>query len=373
MIEKSISNYHDLHVVIKTQPDEGLISHLKKTILGTPGGLRYRHTDQDLKLKHIGEAWFMVLYKATRMLGSVGFCLRKTLNASSPEKSWYIRYFAIHAPLRSAGKKPQKDKQGEDRGTGILKAVALPYFENPDMLQGSQKKTPLRSIIYSYIDGSNPRSIEFSRQMGFERARTLRTVIYTRLHPKKFSFVQRISEPEKPVVKSKLKEFYAGYTMFHDRFIFFDDNYYLAYENDEMVAGLQANPEIWQIVEMGGISGKLVTKILPRIPGMRKYLNPDNFNFLGVEGIWYKEGKEHYIADIIETVLSDNKLHFAITWMDTGSKTLKDLEKAGRKGILSRFVKTGDGEIHIRFVSFSDSEKMEYFHKPAYLSAFDMT
>jgi hypothetical protein len=112
MKEKSISNYHDLHVVIKTQPDESLISYLKKTILGTPGGLRYKHTAQELKLKYAGETYFMLLFKMTRMLGSVGFCLRETFKASVPEKAWYIRYFSIYAPLRSAGRKKQKDKHG---------------------------------------------------------------------------------------------------------------------------------------------------------------------------------------------------------------------------------------------------------------------
>jgi len=373
MKEKSISNYHDLHVVIKTQPDKSLISHLKKTILGTPGGLRYKHTAQELKLKYAGETYFMLLYKMTRMLGSVGFCLRETFKVSVPEKAWYIRYFAIHAPLRTNKHKTKTEKSLKDRGAGILKSVALPYFDNPDLLQDPTGRTTSRSIIYSYIDAGNPRSLEFSHQMGFERVRMLRTVIYTRFRPKKFSFVKRITEPEKSDVKRRLAEFYQEYTMFHDRYIFINDNYYVVYENGEMVAGLQANPETWQIVEMEGISGKLVTKILPLIPGMRKYLNPDNFNFLGVEGIWYNEGKEHYIADIIETVLSENNLHFALTWLDPGSMVLKDLENAGRKGKLSRAVNTGDGEIHIKFVSFSEDEKMEYYNKPAYLSAFDMT
>jgi len=371
--EKTISKYHDLHVIIKSQPDEMLYEHLRKTILGTPGGLRYRHTDHDVKLRNIGESYFMLLYKLNRMLGSVGFCLRETYKASVAEKSWYIRYFSIHAPLRSGRKKSSKYQTDYDKSTGVLKAVVLPYFDNPDLLQDPKKTDVSRSVIYSYIDSGNQRSKEFTLQMGFEKIRIFSTLIYTRLKPRHFSYVKRISEPEKELVRNKLKEFYAAYTMFHDKYIFFDDNYYVVYENNEIAAGLQANPETWQIIEMGGFGGKILMKFLYRIPIIKKYINPESFDFLGVEGIWYKKEKAHYIADIIESVMAVKKCNIALTWQDIRSDVYKELMQEGKKGIMSRFFSSGNGEVYIKFISFNTGGKEEYFTKPAYLSAFDVT
>ncbi len=371
--KQTVGNYHDLHVIVKTRADEKLIQHLKKTILGTPGGLRYKHTDQEKKLEYIGESYFMILYKMSRMLGSVGFCLRETYKDSVPEKSWYIRYFAIHSPLRAQKGKQLKDKTKADRGDGILKSLALPYFSNPDILQYPTTGSVSKSIIFSYIDKENPRSLEFSEQMGFVPLRTFETIIYSRFTPRQINCVKRITDEEKPFVLSELRSFYKDYTLYSNRNIFYNNSYYLAYENSEIVAGLQANHEIWQIVEMGGVSGKLLVNFLPRIPGFRKFLNPERFEFLALEGIWYKEGKAQYIADIIETVLSLKKIHVALTWQDIGSHISTDLMKAGNFGFLKYFIKAGKGEIYIKFISFDEKEKEEYFNKPAYLSAFDMT
>lgn len=367
----NISSYHSLRVVIEKNPGTELTDHLKKTVLGTPGGLRYKHTNQVKKLNNIGEAYFLLLFKMNRMLGSVGLCLRNTYNGELVEKSWYIRYFSIHAPLRGKKGHSKLKKIKKVSGIGILKNAVMPYFNNPDILQNPGNEMS-KSIIFSYIDKENPRSADFSRQMGLESVRTLSTFIFTRFKPGQFAHVKRINEIQKSQVLKEIKKFYSGYTMFHEQYIFFENNYYVAVENGEIVAGLQANPEEWEIVEMKGLGGMFI-KIIPYIPFIKKYLNPQKFKFLGIEAIWYKPGKAHYIDNIIESVLSKSKLYIALSWQDSMSELQAELVKEVRPGFLSKFFKAGHGEIQIKFISFTEKEKQEYFNKPAYLSAFDMT
>ena len=369
---KNIRTYHQLRVVIETRPDEKLIAHLKRTVLGTPGGLRYRHTEQEKKLKHIGEAYFMLLFKNEFMLGSVGLCLRNTYIGIKTEKSWYIRYFAINAPLRAKKRHSGSRKLRPDAGVSILKNTALPYFENPDMLQQSDSKTSGKSIIFSYIEKDNPRAINFNEQMGFVPVRTLSTILFSRFNPKQFKFVKRIEEHQKPGVLNEIKKFYSGYTMFQDQHVFFENNYFLAYEDGKIVAGLQANPEEWQIVEMGGIGGFLI-KVLPYIPVFKKMINPRKFSFLAIDAIWYRDGKAHLISDIIESVLADSQRHIAIIWQDEQSNVRKELQKTRKMGFLNRFFGTHSGEVRVKFIGFTDKDKQDYFKKPAYLSSFDMT
>jgi hypothetical protein len=248
----------------------------------------------------------------------------------------------------------------------------MPYFEDPDVLQNPKKEAISKSIIFSYIDKSNPRSLEFSENMGLEAVRDLSTLVFSRFNPHSRHYVKKISEQDRPMVLNKIRSFYSGYTMFQDRYIFFENNYYVAYENGEIVAGLQASPEEWNIIEMGGIGG-LFVKLLPYIPILRKIIDPGKFRFLALEAIFYDKGKAHYIPDIVETALAASNHNVALCWQDAYSEIRKDITSVGKMGVLHTFLKPGLGEVRIRFNNYSEEEKQEYRDKPAYINAYDMS
>jgi hypothetical protein len=369
---KKISSYHSLHVVIETQAGENLITHLKKTVLGTPGGLRYMHTDQEKKLKNIGEAYFILLYKSEQLLGSVGLCCRLSQTEQRTDLIWYIRYFAIHAPLRAKTSRKKLITIVSDSGLGILKRAVLPYFENPGLLKDQDSTPASKSLILAVIDKKNPRSMDFAMEMGFEIVRTFNTIICTSFRPKFKKNVRKVRMEEKPHVLGEIEKFYATFSLFLKDNIFLEDNYFVAVENGEIIGGLQANPETWKIVDMSGLFGCLI-RTIPKIPFIGNIINPNQLRFIGVEAIWYKKGRLDIVSDLIESALSYHKRNVALTWVDAGSFLKLELEKKLNRGFPGRFLNTGDGNVLLKFVHFKESEKEPYYKKSAYLSAFDMT
>ena len=103
--KRTLLTYHDLTVEVEERPSKELMDHLYSTVLGQPGGLRYRHKDLGERLNAPGENYFMFLRKKGRMMGSVGFVGRHMKTDGVQHDSWLIRYFSIKAPMRSTPKK----------------------------------------------------------------------------------------------------------------------------------------------------------------------------------------------------------------------------------------------------------------------------
>ena len=99
---KEVLKYLKLSVKVEEEPGEEIRNHLKNTLLGTPGKLRYRHTSFDTKLPFLGRIYFLILRKSEKLLGSVAFSLRETIVQGKELDVWYIRYFSVHAPLRDS-------------------------------------------------------------------------------------------------------------------------------------------------------------------------------------------------------------------------------------------------------------------------------
>ncbi len=368
---KKLITFHQLHVEIVTQADEELLDHLQNTILGTPGGLLYQHTHIKKKLENIGKVYFMLLKKSGHLLGSVGLVDRQTEAGGEKYKSWYVRYFSIRAPLRSRKFKPEKEKRDASRSVGLLKSVALPYFENPGLLDDSPADNHDPSFLYAYIENANYRSLNFSAEMGLTKCRNFTTLLFSRFRLRGRNEVTRAEPHQYPEIVQKISSFYSGHTMFYPRHIFMDGNYFVYMENGRMTAGLQVHRDAWKIISRSGFAGKLLLKVFPGIPGVKKVFDPAHFRFLAIEGIWYEKGGEKYLEPLLEAVCHNFKTHVAIMWFDTFCPVLKAIEEYVDPGLLGKMIKRTDAEIRVRFYNFSPEKMEEFTSKPAYLSAFD--
>lgn len=161
--------------------------------------------------------------------------------------------------------------------------------------------------------------------------------------------------------------------MYTEQYIFYENNYYLLKLNNEIVSAVQANPEKWEIKKKPGFKGKILFDIIPRIPGIKRIFDPQNFCFAAIEGIYYKEGYEEYLLPLLESVCALTKAHFALIWLDTDSPLINTIDKLGHHGLLSKLVKRIEVDIIAKFINFSEAEKESFRNNPAYLSCFDMT
>jgi hypothetical protein len=370
---REIAKYHKLQVKVEQEPDQDIINHLKNTVIGTPGRLLYRLTAIEKKIRSLGTCCFLVLRKLNRMIGTIGFVPRTTYSQGVLHSSWYIRYFSIRAPLRTKRYKRDDYKNKVSSGDNILKDSVKDYFYEPNLLLGKMSDPNQKTFLYAYIERENIRSRIFSDQMDFQIVRNFTTVFFSRFNPRIHHGVQRIKEGEKPYMLKLLRGFYKGFNMYTEQYLFYENNYYLLKLNNEIVSAVQANPEKWEIKKKPGIKGKILFNIVPHIPWMSKFFDPQNFRFAAIEGIYCKEGYEKYLLSLLETVCALTKTHFALIWLDTDSQIIKSIDKLGHHGLLSKFIKRVEANIIVKFINFSEEEKKSFTANPAYLSCFDVT
>ena len=369
---KQVLKYLNLSVNIETEPEKEVQDHIKDTILGTPGRIRYRHTSLSEKLPFLGKIFFLNLRKSEKLLGTIAFSLRTTWVMEQSFRSWLVRYFSIRAPLRETpSKKKKKQKQEKPQRDNILKATAEPFFVNPDQIAEGMKFDNDRSFIYAYIEKENLRSWNYSESVGFETIGKIYTSLYSRFRPKMNPNVHPVAAEEKDFIKSRLREFYKDYSMYTEQHIFFNDHYLVWKENGKIMAGCQANPELWQIVHIPGFLSNVFLKVLTRLPFISRRFNPRQMKFVAFEGIWYEKGYEKCLIPLIESALALHKMYLGILWMDASSHVLELSRRLGNRGMVGRFFNSIPGDIRVRFINWNEKDKEEFRKKPCYISCFD--
>ncbi|MCK4921435.1 MAG: hypothetical protein KAS71_10345 [Bacteroidales bacterium] len=352
------------------EPDEELVAHLNSTILGTPGRIRYKLTSIENKLAHMTELYFVLLRRKDKLLGSIGFHKRITCFGDSNYKSWYIRYFSIHAPFR-ARRQEKENVRDPERGSSIIRDATSQYMIDPGLLMAENYDKSEKSLVYGYIETLNFRSMNFSEQVGYETIRKLKTLIFTRLKLRPGIKSERIENSRIEDFKIVLKDFYKDHSFFTTDNMFFNGNYFVHLENGEIQAGLQVHPEAWEVLELKGRVNTSLLKILPVLPYIKGIFNPNDFRFLAIEGIYFKEGKEALIELLIESVCAHFKTHFALFWIDSNSELYELLDRSIDFGIIGRSFDRAEANVRVRFNNYSEEEKREFFDNPSYMSAYD--
>ena len=370
---QSVINYHELKVDVEQLPGPDLIEYLKSNILGTPGGIRYKHTQTHEKLKNLGEAYFLLLRKSGRMLGSIGLCHRQTSFLDQKYTSWYVRYFAIKAPLKAANPKTGKLMEQSGKGGSLLRLAAAPYVNRPGEMLLNLPEGTEKSLIYAYIEKENFQSLQFAVQNDFETVRKFTTYLFSRFFPRKSKNIHRLQEHEREYVRELLKDFYCDHTLYMDQNLFYRDNYLVCRIKGEIVAGMQANPDGWEIKDMGGKSGKFLVSVLPYIPLVNRVFNPSKLKFIAGDYIFWRPGYENVLGQLFETACRINKTRILMTWSDTGSKLIKTFDKHLDQGLIGKSISRVEVDVKVKFIGFAKEEAEVFFRNPAFVSAFDST
>jgi hypothetical protein len=370
---RTLLRYHDLSVEVESTPGNELMEHMNQTIMGQPGGFRYRHTDLEDRMKAGDENYFMYLRKSGKMLGSVGFCGKPTETEGFAHDSWLIRYFSIKAPMRTVPKKRRTDKdlKGEDKRTTVLGRFIQPIFADPTQLREGENRKNAPSIIFATIDQTNLRSMNFSAEMGLETIGKFAAFSFSRMNPRKSERIEPVNETERGVVLDQIREYYKGYTLFFPDAIFKNNDYYVIKKEGRMVAGLQIYRVAWKIVDMGNrvanISGRLIT----RIPWFRKRFNGDELRFLAFDAVYCEPGYEPVLYELMEGVLERTGYYFSMMMMDTESALYRQLRKHKKWGILHKIVGTAIAEIRVRFINIPDDIRQKFYERPTYIPTYD--
>jgi hypothetical protein len=346
--ERIIFQNQEVKIVLEESPNSEAIELLQKSVYGT-NGPKYIHTGQEIKIVNLKNPLFIRLIKENKTIGFCCGCVRNFVQNGKNITGYYARYFAV-----------QNNQQGKQYGKLLVK-VGISFVEK-------NEQNPY--VLYAYIEENNLKSLKASQYKGFNSIATLNTTLFTRIYPKINSRLERLKTSETNEMITLLEESFRNYFLKNFENINYQNNYFVIRKDGEIIAGLQANPVRWKIVEMNGFGGKILMNLLPHFPIMKKIFNPNAYEFLAIEGVYLKKGFEHELYPLIEGVLNHFSIYSALFQLDTNDSLNDIFKKNGNLGILNAMKK--DFKTHV-MVKSKGIEKLKNEGEIVYVSSFDFT
>ncbi|MBO6524877.1 MAG: hypothetical protein JJ971_13680 [Balneolaceae bacterium] len=360
---------NDLKVLTRSGTSPEIISLLKQTVFGTKGKVRYRQ-------KHIAEGMksqrnleFIQILKRNRVLGTTGVATRQTSGLGDGLRSFYVRYLSVNNPFRKKEKKRgSKLNRKKSRANNHLKKMIgdqiTNHFEQPVYDNGS------KASFYAFVESENYNSKELCINLGFYPTRKISTVLFSRFSPKKSPKVSIAEHQEEQRILKQLSSFYKTHSYYFEDRLFEVGSYYIAKHKGEVVAGIRCKPVNWEIVEVPGLSGFLMQKVLPYLPFTNRLFNPNNLVFLAFDYAW---GKTQAVLNLMEHCCSESEINLGMFWGDLESTLISELKKSGQLGFLYKLNGEVTAEVMQRFINMDNNEQKELLQKPVFVSALDMT
>ena len=371
MKEISLLELRDLKLLMRNQASEEAVDLLVNTIWGTPGGAQYSHLDTASKIHDTIRPWFIELRKGEQLLGTLCLAHRKVEGLAGPQDAFYIRYYSMASSLRRKISTRSGAKRSTLEGNSLIKRAAKRFFDNPTTLMEAESTD--HAILYAFVELENERSKNMVKMMGFESIGKFETLVFSRLNPKTDIRVRRADTGDQAEVRKRLAETYKEHVLFTDQHIFYQNHYWILEENGEIIAGMQANPVHWTVENLPGFSGKVIMNLVPYVPLLSRIFNPRKFNYLAVEGVFCKEGRESEIYTLLSHCCKANEMHMAMFWLDVQDPRRKKIRAAGRLGLMERLNDTQVIDVIGKFIHISDEEISHLREHPVYISAFDVT
>lgn len=358
---------------LEDTPPPELIEHTKEVILGTPGGLQYHHTTAVEKLEKIDNVYLLFLRRSGKMMGSIGYVERKAHTGKRTHQTWLIRYFSMKAPMRSEKKAKVKQRPLESRAFSMLKDITHIFHENPERLRDFDIKEIPQALSLGLVEKNNARSRNFAEIGGYKKIGDVESFMFSRMRARKNIEVELLPVDEQPEMRKVLREFYKDHAIYHDDYIFNNNDYYVLRENGEIIAGLQANRESWKIKTSGNGFLDKVFGVISKLPFIKKRVSYDDLRFLGIEGLYYKKGREADLYKVLEGVLAKTGYYLALVVLDVKSPVYQVFKHKKKLGLINAAFGTFDAELFGRFYSFPEEEEREVIERPKYYSIYDNT
>ena len=348
--EAVIYQQESLRIIVKQAADPAAVDLLKRTVYGT-NGIHYQHTGQANKVEQLNRPFFFHLFLHNDLIGI--YCLDErpvNLSGELTVCGFYGRYLSVT---------PDHQHKGYGR---LLKVEAVRYVE-------THAKAPY--LLYSYIEEKNVRSLRLSEHEGFASVARLKTFLFRRYAPITDSRFACLADSEKVWLLTQLEHVYGSHALTTFARIGFQNNYFVLREENEIIAGVQANPVRWNFSNMPGFGGWLMMHVAPLTSITRRFFNPDQYQFVALEGIYWKPGRESVVPVLLESVLACFGFHTALLEVDTRDPLNALLTDVKKMGLLSGFQ---SGIItHVMVKASSPEHLPALTDKPVYVSSFDFS
>lgn len=347
-----------------TSVDAQILNLLEQTTIGT-NGAKYKHLHTSKKINQLHKPHYFTIRRNNKAQANITICERPMWVKSKQIESYYIRYFSFNKIFQSSGQKTRSQKNS------IFQTYLNALLSSHDLNVNSISEKP--SMFWAFIDPENNRSWQMAERFRFENIGLFSTVGFSRFFPKKNINVRAIKESEKESVWSKTKHFYQNHSNLSNVQLFKNNDYYIIEHNNEIVAGVQSFDIHWKIEAMPGFKGKLAVNLLPYIPFLNKIINPKNFKFLAIEGLFWLPEHFDKIEVLLESVLAIKKRNTLLFWVDNKDKKLFKIKNRLNLGLIQKLKSDNSIEILAKFNNFPNDLKKDIIESPKYISAFDAT
>lgn len=373
MAQESILDYNKLEVRKKEKADDDIVGLLENTVLGSEGGMRYSMQNIRERIINYGDGLsFLALYKRDSLTGAIGLCRRRTINCGVEHDSTYLRYLAVRSAFQATAA-PGRHRERLLHAGESFKHKIFSIFNQPFNDVVGAEPNPAPHIRYAYVESRNERSKNLIYQAGFEYIRSFLTIAFSRFNPSVKTDVSRLSPEEEPEMSGILADYYKKYCFYSDEFSFFDHGYYVLRKKNTIVAGVCAIPTMYQVVNIPGVWGWILMKIMPNLPYFRRLFRPGEFKYLVLTSIYCREGNEHLLPDLFESVCASKGYNTALTWLDDHSELYESLRTNRRMGTLNRILNAKPGLVYASFSNVDQEEREKFYECPAYISGFDFS
>jgi hypothetical protein len=373
MDQERIIDHKKLEIRRTRKADDDIVGLLKDTVLGSQGGIRYSMQNTEERIKAYGDGLsFLALFKRDSLKGVIGLCRRITKNRNEKISSVYLRYLAIQSAFQT-DRAPDKRREQLTPASDTFKQKILSVIRDPRQVTGDEEAAYAPHVMYAYVESRNERSRNLVNQAGYEYIRSFLTVAFSRFNPRPNDHVTRLTPGEEKAMSRLLDEQYGDYCFYTDEFTFYDHRYYVLRKEGEIIAGVGAIPAQYRVVNVPGIWGWLMMKVLSHVPYYMRLFRPEEFRYIIFNAIYCRHGDEGRLPDLFEAVCAAEGYNTALTWLDDHSRLFETLRTNRRMGVLNRMLNAKPGLVYALFTGMTQEETEKFYDSPAYISGFDFS
>jgi len=228
-----------------------------------------------------------------------------------------------------------------------------------------------KAIYFASIEGRNRRSYNFVKGVGYEQIAEIRSLGFSRFFPRKLNAVEQVQTAAvREEVLQLLREKYKHHSLLHFSNLFKHDHAYVLRRDGKIKAFVQVHEALWVIKKIKGKQGEMIMKYAPHIPLINQLFNPNRFQFVAFEGLYYRDSLKD-LTRLMEAALAIHGVKSALFWFDAKDPMYREVTDNAKLGILHNFVKDNNAYVLASFRNFTAEDEERVRNAPAYISGFD--
>jgi ribosomal protein S18 acetylase RimI-like enzyme len=326
-----------------------VIEFLESIRWGTQGAL-YTLKDYAPSLLKLPSPILWLLRREQKLIATNLFLLKSSHFGANPLKVLYHSMVAVAT---------------EEQGRGYGKMLTR------HALSQMRRRLGPRGLTYAYVEDGNARSHALLESLGYAPIAQFRAAVFSRLSPKDSGHLRPLLLKDAAKMRSLLEERYAEYALRDFELSLLPKSYWVIAQDGKIVAGVQVDPQRWEIRSIPGVGGFLAQRLLPHLPYLKTLFNPWDFRFLKFGNLFFRPDRADALVELMEALLARYQMKAAMIYLDKRSPIYQQLGDQGGFGLLNKFAETPVNVLG-QFQGVSSDETADFCRRPLVISPLDI-